>query len=102
MWELEEEEEVAEEDGKPADVLLPEADRVFEVSAEEEAVMRVVENKRRLRDSEEIKMITSKRQKGNEKMQAKTENPEINKEEWKHNSTVWLSQNDQYIILLLS
>lgn len=69
-------------------MLLPESDRVFEVSAEEEAVIRVVENKRRLRDSEEIRGSHPKHRREMKKMQAETENPEINKEEWKHNSTV--------------
>lgn len=90
MWELEEEEEAAEEDGKAEDVLLPESDRVFEVSAEEEAVMQVVENKRRLRDTEEIRGSHPKHRREMKKMQAETEKPEINKEEWKH-SKVWQS-----------
>lgn len=76
MWELEEEEEAAEEDGKAEDVLLPKSDSSFEVSAEEEAVMRVVENETRLRENEKIGGSHSKHRKEMKKTQ---KTPEINR-----------------------
>ena len=88
MSELEEEEEAAEEAGKAEDVLLPESDRVFEVSADAEAVMHAFENKRRLSHNEEKRGSHTKDRREMKKMQTVTVNPEINKKEWKHNSTV--------------
>lgn len=63
-------------------MLLPEPDRVFEVSA----AMRTVENKRRMRDNEEIRGShpNHRREMRNRRLRQKT----INKEEWKHDSTV--------------
>lgn len=72
MGDLEEEEEAAEEEGKAEDVLLPEADRVFDASTEEEAVQeQVIENKRSLNDKEELRQSQTKH-KRNEKPHAET------------------------------
>lgn len=88
MRDLEEEEEAAEEEGKAEDVLLPEMDRVFEVSTEEEAVQEQVnENKRSLNDKEELRPSQPKH-KRNEKPHAET-NTVINKEEWKPDKKDW-------------
>lgn len=79
MCDLEEEEEAAEEEGKAEDVLLPDADRVFEVSTEEEAVRgQVIENKRSLNDKKELRQSQPKH-KRTEKLR---QNTVINKEEW--------------------
>lgn len=102
-WEREEEEEeAAEEDGKAEDVWLPEPDRLSEVSAEGEAAMRTVENKRRMRDNEETRGSRPNHRGEMRKRRLRQEISDINKEEGKHDSAVWLSSRGNYAILLLS